>query len=90
MNIKYKLPKIHICQDGVCFETSFVLIRNMTDKIILGLSFIYLLYPFTTATKGLISQYLEQNVTFSFLTELKERNLKIIKEQLISKSLNLL
>ena len=80
MNIKYKLPKVHICQDGVCFKTSFVLIRNMTYIIILGLPFIYLLYPFTTTTKGLISHHLSQNVTFSFLTEPKERNLKLIKD----------
>ena len=71
MNIKYKLPKVHICQDGVCFKTSFVLIRNMTDRIILGLPIIYLLYPFTTTIKGLIFHHLGQKVTFSFLTEPK-------------------
>ena len=90
MNIKYKLLKVHICQYGVCFMTFFVLIRNMTDRIILELPFIYLLYSFTTTTKGLISQHLDQNVTFHFLTEPKEIYLKMIKDQLISKSLNLL
>ena len=90
MDIKYKLSKVHICQDNVCFKTSFVLIKNMTDKLILGLPFIYLLYPFTTTTKGLISSHLGQKVTFKFTTEPRERDLKIIQEQSISKTLNIL
>ena len=48
MSIKYKLPKVHICQNNVSFKTSFVLVRNMTDKVILGTPFIFLLYAFTT------------------------------------------
>ena len=56
----------------------------------MGLPFIYLLYPFATTTKGLISHHLGQKLTFSFLTELKEKDLKLIKDQSISKSLNLL
>ena len=90
MDIKYKLPRVHICQDNVCFKTSFVLIKNMTNKLILGLPFIYLLYPFTTSTKGLISKHLGQTIMFSFTTEPEERNLKIIQDQSISKTINIL
>ena len=36
MHIDYKLPKVYICQNNVCFKTSFVLVKNLTDKIILG------------------------------------------------------
>ena len=49
MHIKYKLPKVHISLKNVCFKTSFVLVRNMTDKVILRTPFIFLLYPFTTS-----------------------------------------
>ena len=66
MHIKYKLHKVHICQDNICFKTSFVLVKNMTDKIILGLPFIYLLYPFTTNTKGVITKLFGQQATFKF------------------------
>ena len=33
--INYKIPSVHICNDGVCFETVFVLIKDLSSKIIL-------------------------------------------------------
>ena len=32
MQIEFKLPKAHICQDNMCFKTTFVLVKNLTDK----------------------------------------------------------
>ena len=52
MQIKYKLPSAHVCQDNVCFKIPFVLVKNMTDKVILGIPFHCLLYPFTTDNNG--------------------------------------
>ena len=46
--INYKIPSVHICNDGVCFEIVFVLIRDLSSKIILGNPFMALLYPFLT------------------------------------------
>jgi hypothetical protein len=43
----------HARGNKVCFKTSFVLVKNRNDKIILGLSFIYLLCPFTTDEDGI-------------------------------------
>jgi len=48
MQITFEINKAYVCQDNVCFKTTFVLVKNMTDKVILGLPFITLLYPFTT------------------------------------------
>jgi hypothetical protein len=47
MQIIFEISKAHVCQNNVCFKTTFVLVKNMTDKVILGLPFITLLYPFT-------------------------------------------
>ena len=46
MNIKYKLNNAHVCHGNVCFKISFVLVKNMTNKVILGSPFINALYPF--------------------------------------------
>jgi hypothetical protein len=48
MQITFEISKVHVCPDNVCFKTSFILVKNITDKVILGLPFITLLYPFTT------------------------------------------
>ena len=46
--INYKMPNVHICNDEICFETIFVLIKGLSSKIILGNPFMTLLYPFLT------------------------------------------
>jgi hypothetical protein len=67
MQITFEINKAHVCQDNVCFKTTFVLVKNMTDKVILGLPFITLLYPFTTDQDGLITYPMDENVKFKFL-----------------------
>ena len=53
MQIEFKIPKINVCQDNTCFKTTFVLVKNMTDRVILGNSFMRLLYPFITDSEGI-------------------------------------
>jgi hypothetical protein len=53
MHIKYEVNNAHVCKDKVCFKTSFVLVKNLNDKVILGLPIIHLLYPFTTEVDGI-------------------------------------
>jgi hypothetical protein len=60
MQITFEISKAHVCQDNVYFKTSFVLVKNMTDKVILGLPFITLLYPFTTDHDGLITYPMDE------------------------------
>ena len=90
MHINYKLPKVHICHDNVSFKTSFVLVKNMTDKVILGTSFIYLLYPFTTDANGVTTKPMNQTVMFKFLTPPEQKQLKQLKDYSISPSINIL
>ena len=40
MKIKYQLNNAHVCHDNVCFKIPSVFIKNLTDKVILGLPFI--------------------------------------------------
>ena len=46
MKIKYELNNTHVCHGNVCFKIPSVLVKNMTDKVILGLPFINALYHF--------------------------------------------
>ena len=40
MKIKYELNNSHVCHNNVCFKIPSVLVKNMTDKVIIGLPFI--------------------------------------------------
>jgi hypothetical protein len=62
MKIKYEVNNAHVCQDNVYFKTPFVLVKNMTEKVILGLPFIYLVYPFVTEEYGITTSPFGQPV----------------------------
>ena len=53
MKIKYELNNTHICHDNVCFKIPSVLVKNLTNKVILGLPFINVLYPFLVEQDGI-------------------------------------
>ena len=36
MIINYKILNVHICNDRICFETIFILIKDLSSKVILG------------------------------------------------------
>jgi len=66
------------------------LVKNMTDKVILGLPFITLLYPFTTDQDGLITYPMDEKVKFKFLAKPELSQLNAFKSNSISKSVNLI
>jgi hypothetical protein len=90
MKITFEINKAHVCQDNVCFKTTFVLVKNMTDKVILGLPFITLLYPFTIDHDGLITYPMDEKVKFKFLAKPEKSQLDAFKSNAISKSVSLI
>ena len=79
MQIEFKLPKAHVCQDNMCFKTTFVLVKNMTDKVILGNPFLCILYPFTVDSKGITTQPFGQTIKFKFISGPVPRNISTIQ-----------
>ena len=69
MKIKYKSNNDHVCHENVCFKTSSVLVKNMTNKVILGLPFINALYPFLTEHDGITTDSFGQKVKFKFASK---------------------
>ena len=75
MQIEFKIPKAHVYQDNTCFKTTFVLVKNMTDRVILGNSFKCLLYPFITDSEGITTHPFVQPVKFEFLRSPEPRDI---------------
>ena len=69
MKIKYELNNAHVCHDNVCFKILSVLVKNMTDKVILGLLFINALYPFLVEHDGITTDPFGQKVKFKFASK---------------------
>ena len=65
--INYKIPNVHICHDGICFEIVFVLIKDFPSKIILGTPFMALLYLFLVTDEGIKTNVLGKDIFFRFI-----------------------
>ncbi|KAL0008652.1 hypothetical protein SO802_010154 [Lithocarpus litseifolius] len=90
MQIEFKIPKAHVCQDNTCFKTTFVLVKNMIDRVILGNPFMCLLYPFITDSEGITTHPFGQPVKFKFHRSPELRDISSLQEVSVSKALNLI
>ena len=90
MQIEFKIPKAHVCQDNTCFKTTFVIVKNMTDRVILRNPFMCLLYPFITDSEGITTHPFGQLIRFKFLRSLEPREISNLQEVFVSKTLNLM
>ena len=69
MKIKYELNNANVCHDNVCFKIPSVLVKNSTDKVILGLPFINALYPFLVKHDEITADPFGQKVKFKFTSK---------------------
>ena len=91
LNIDFGLPNAHVHRDGIFIQTTFVLVKNITNKVILGNPFITLLYPIRKISEnGLTTQILDQEVTFPFVMPPMTQDINLLKEISFSKELNLI
>ena len=88
MKLKYEIPKAHVCQQNICFKTPFVLIKNISDPVILGLPFIALIYPFKVHHNCISTKVFGQKITFEFCMETDLKKLKQLQKDNVSKTLN--
>ena len=76
LKVQYKIPQGHICKNDICIKTSFLLVKNISHRIVLGTPFLIQLYPFHIDSRGLQTTYKDQQILFEFVKgiELKEIN----------------
>ena len=76
LKIQYRIPKRHICKNGICIKTSFLFVKNISHQIVLGTPFLTQLYPFQIDSKGLHTKHKDQQILFEFVKgiEIKEIN----------------
>ena len=69
LQIRYELNNAHVCQNNVCFHIPSVLVKNMTDKVILGIPFIFMLYHFKAKLDGIFTVKMGVPVKFHFASK---------------------
>jgi hypothetical protein len=66
LQINFELDNVHVCQHNVCFHIPSVLVKDMTEKVILGIPFIAMLYPFIAELDGVSTVKMGIPIKFYF------------------------
>ena len=69
LQINYELNNVHACQNNVCFHIPSIRVKDMTDKVILEIPFITMLYPFIAELDGVSTVKMDIPVKFHFASK---------------------
>ena len=60
LEIKYKISNAYICNQGYCFKNSFILVRDISQEVILSTPFITQIYLFKVDQISMHTEMWEQ------------------------------
>ncbi|GAV66076.1 hypothetical protein CFOL_v3_09587, partial [Cephalotus follicularis] len=88
LSVKFKISDVHICNEGIYIKQSFILVKDLDIRIILGQSFLEIIKPFKVKTEGITKKIFQRNILFAFNT--KEINLLKTLSMFKEHSINLI
>ncbi|KAK3218429.1 hypothetical protein Dsin_012399 [Dipteronia sinensis] len=83
LEIQYKLANAKVCNEGVCYTTDFVMVKTLSQNVILGLPFLHLISPFKVTNDGIVTEYLNKEILFPFIYPLIVRDPNTLKNDCI-------
>ena len=81
--IKYKLSDAHICNQGICIKQTFILVKDLKEKTLIGVPFLSTIYSIWVDGQGLRTTLLDKEILFEFSNPLDERNINTLRDQVI-------
>ena len=82
LKVQYKIPQGHICKNGICIKTSFLLVKNISHQIVFGTPFLTQLYPFHIDSRGLQTTYKDQQILFEFFKGIELKKINQIQDNI--------
>ncbi|RVX07456.1 hypothetical protein CK203_025224 [Vitis vinifera] len=86
--IKYKLSNAHICNQGICIKQTFILVKDLKEKALLGVPFLSSIFPMWVDDQGIRTKLLDKEILFEFANPPGERSINTIKDQVIKAKQN--
>ncbi|KAL4198759.1 hypothetical protein AMTRI_Chr03g141690 [Amborella trichopoda] len=83
--INYKLSNDSVCNNHQCLDTPFIMVKGLSQAVILGVPFLTLLYPLTIDQTGISSTIQNIPLHFNFIHKPKLKELNNVKSQLQNK-----
>ncbi|GAV78450.1 LOW QUALITY PROTEIN: hypothetical protein CFOL_v3_21918, partial [Cephalotus follicularis] len=89
LSVKFKIPDVHICNNDICIKHTFILVKDLEIRIILGQPFLEIIKPFKVKNEGLITKIFQRKILFAFnekpITKINLlKTLSMFKEHLIN------
>lgn len=80
MSVKYKLNNTVICNEGICFEIPFLMVKGLSHKVILGNPFLHMLYSIQRIAKeGISTEINGKGITFHFISQPRLKEIDVLK-----------
>ena len=83
LKINYKLSNAHIFNQDICIKQTFILVRDLKEKVLLGVPFLNSIYPIRVYNQGLRTTILNKEILFEFTNPPDKRNINILRDQVI-------
>ncbi|WJZ92657.1 hypothetical protein VitviT2T_011641 [Vitis vinifera] len=64
--IKYKLTDVHIRNHDICIKQTFILVKNLKEKALLGIPFLSSIYPLWVDNQGIRTKLFDKEILFEF------------------------
>ena len=81
--IKYKLSNAHVCNQGICIKQTFILVKDLKEKALLGVLFLSSIYPMWVDDQRIGTKLLDKEILFEFSNPFHERNINTLRDQVI-------
>ncbi|RVW17992.1 hypothetical protein CK203_109384 [Vitis vinifera] len=81
--IKYKLTEAHIRNHDVCIKQTFILVKDLKEKALLGIPFLSTIYPMWIDNQGIRAKLMDEEILFEFanptilLNQLRQPNIQL-------------
>ena len=79
LRINFKLSEAVIENQNLRIKTSFLLVKDLSNGVILGTPFIRSLFPLNITSDGIFTKYLGETISFPFLRKPISKRLNLIQ-----------
>ncbi|GAV91460.1 hypothetical protein CFOL_v3_34855, partial [Cephalotus follicularis] len=79
LSVKFKIPDIHICNDGICIKQTFILVKYLDIGIILGQPFLEIIKPFKVRNEGITTKIFQRKILFAFNEKHVTKEINLLK-----------
>ena len=81
--IKYKLSNAHVYNQDICIKQTFILVKDLKEKTLLGIPFLSTIYPIRVDDQGIRTTLLDKEILFEFSNPPDERSINTLRDQAI-------